>query len=613
MEFKKINIGNLRFIIIVSITLGVIVDIMTKIKIENISEFSLALIQIQATIVTLTLSIIGILSGVLSDQYMGVSISYYFLEINPRLLTHKKIIYVEFILLGLSLIGYMFCLYNFMISIFIVSLILIVVSITEIYEVFKGKKYVEGRIVDHVTNIFETAENTDDLANAYIENWGSIVALQSKEEFQTYYDVFFKLIMALLEHQKIKEINSYTEKVAVCLLRHDSQDCRLKGLLFVNDVYKRIREWIQQVKKNNVSIDQSIDLLNRINYEWYCALSSIDAEIVKQEFLDSFREYAHDKYEQLEYNNLKENLLKVNFFHWFDFFSRNVIYVNLFVEHQSYILKDSIYFLSRILGQYVAEQSNRQYYFDFKYWQKLITDGLDDSMEQCYYKMKIEVPEKKQDAYYDFLTKRDFYICVGYIMNNQTDLVIKGWFPDGKSPEYTSQYVLQKVMSIHFLMYYMIKIGEKYHTNQVLLKRIKELITEKEFIQQLIAFFDHQASVDNVNNKKILLNAQLKKKLEDILHTFPELIPPVKDEDKNITQAYFLYVVLTIDMKEYNSEKNILLNLKKNKTQLFTGRTTKLKEEFSDLHQFLCEKELSEEEKKEEIEKMISHYKNIIR
>ena len=66
-------------------------------------------------------------------------------------------------------------------------------------------------------------------------------------------------------------------------------------------------------------------------------------------------------------------------------------------------------------------------------------------------------------------------------------------------------------------------------------------------------------------------------------------------------------------MKEYNSEKNILLNLKKNKTQLFTGRTTKLKEEFSDLHQFLCEKELSEEEKKEEIEKMISHYKNIIR
>jgi len=95
MIYKKINIEDFWvFILLFTIAfllLGAMIDsmvickqILVIIKVENISEFSLALIQIQATIVTLMLSIIGILSGVLSDQYMGVSVSYYFLEIKPR-------------------------------------------------------------------------------------------------------------------------------------------------------------------------------------------------------------------------------------------------------------------------------------------------------------------------------------------------------------------------------------------------------------------------------------------------------------------------------------------------------------------------------------------------
>ena len=129
MICKKNNIEDfwlfILFFTISFLLLGAIIDSMVIckqipviIKVENISEFSLALIQIQATIVTLMLSIIGILSGVLSDQYMGVSVSYYFLEIKPYPLTHKKIVYAEFILLGFSLIGYVFLLYNFLFSIF---------------------------------------------------------------------------------------------------------------------------------------------------------------------------------------------------------------------------------------------------------------------------------------------------------------------------------------------------------------------------------------------------------------------------------------------------------------------------------------------------------------
>lgn len=125
MICKKNNIEDfwlfILFFTISFLLLGAIIDSMVIckqipviIKVENISEFSLALIQIQATIVTLMLSIIGILSGVLSDQYMGVSVSYYFLEIKPYPLTHKTIVYAEFILLGFSLIGYVFLLFLYL-------------------------------------------------------------------------------------------------------------------------------------------------------------------------------------------------------------------------------------------------------------------------------------------------------------------------------------------------------------------------------------------------------------------------------------------------------------------------------------------------------------------
>ena len=226
------------------------------IKVENISEFSLALIQIQATIVTLMLSIIGILSGVLSDQYMGVSVSYYFLEIKPRPLTYKKIIYAEFILLGFSLIGYVFLLYNFLFSIFISSLILIVVSIVEMYEIFKGKKYVEDNIKEYINSKFkiiedtmakeekEVKKNTEeikkgvDIAGEFVEHWKSIVSSQTTEEFEQYSMIFWKIFTFLLHNKKIDNINSYTESMALSLLQSESQSCKLRGMLFVNDVYQ---------------------------------------------------------------------------------------------------------------------------------------------------------------------------------------------------------------------------------------------------------------------------------------------------------------------------------------------------------------------------------------
>ena len=86
MNYKKSNRKYLRPLIVATLVaipiLGVIFDIGISlkqipilVKIEDLREFSLVLIQIQVTIVTLTLSIIGILSAFIPNIYMGVLIS----------------------------------------------------------------------------------------------------------------------------------------------------------------------------------------------------------------------------------------------------------------------------------------------------------------------------------------------------------------------------------------------------------------------------------------------------------------------------------------------------------------------------------------------------------
>lgn len=60
--------------------------------VEDLNDVSLTLLQIQAAVTTLTLTIIDLLSGNVSDSYMGIPISMFYLEKRPFLLKQKAVI-----------------------------------------------------------------------------------------------------------------------------------------------------------------------------------------------------------------------------------------------------------------------------------------------------------------------------------------------------------------------------------------------------------------------------------------------------------------------------------------------------------------------------------------
>ena len=80
---------------ILLLLIGGVCDVAVKmgyilIHVKGFEDVSLAVLQMQASITVLTLSIIALLSGNISDSYMGVSVSSYFLEKRPPYLKQKR-------------------------------------------------------------------------------------------------------------------------------------------------------------------------------------------------------------------------------------------------------------------------------------------------------------------------------------------------------------------------------------------------------------------------------------------------------------------------------------------------------------------------------------------
>lgn len=71
---------------------NVLVQSNILIPIDDIEAFSLTIIQIQATVGTLIFTIIALITGNISDSYIGVSISDFYLNLKPWKLTQKYLL-----------------------------------------------------------------------------------------------------------------------------------------------------------------------------------------------------------------------------------------------------------------------------------------------------------------------------------------------------------------------------------------------------------------------------------------------------------------------------------------------------------------------------------------
>lgn len=303
---KNNYIAEIACLIIASaiIVIGLIFDLsdIGWIIVDNLRELSMTILQINASISAIAIAIVAIVGGLVSEEHYGVSLSDYYLNIKPVIFKQKRIIITEIVVIALNTIAYVFGLYNLTFAFLWVSCLLIIISVVEIYSVFRGKnviaKEIEDYIEDRLFNLNHDFEAKADMFEKYIKYWSSIN--QPEIDYENEKERYLKSIDSLLDSNPEKALATITENVAFMIKKCSDvsrQGHQYRCIDILQTTYMQV--WLHVLNNDCKHIDCSFELYDEC-----------DREIIQTMFclsMEDFERYVH-------WDSLSELILRVDIY-----------------------------------------------------------------------------------------------------------------------------------------------------------------------------------------------------------------------------------------------------------------------------------------------------------
>lgn len=112
-------------------------------------------LQVQATVTTLGIALLSLLSGVTKEMYYGISVSQYIMQKKPLIFKHRTNVILELILIIGGFAALVFGFYNTLVVCLVVSLGIIGLMVWDIFVVFSGAKDVKEEIGAYCLHFFK--------------------------------------------------------------------------------------------------------------------------------------------------------------------------------------------------------------------------------------------------------------------------------------------------------------------------------------------------------------------------------------------------------------------------------------------------------------------------
>lgn len=234
------------------------------------------LFGVQASVSTLSIALISIITGYINEVIYGISVSKFISETIPVIFKHKRIIIVSIILIPLNYICIAFKLFNLSVAVLMVSVVLTLVMVQNTYEIVLGKRYIKEKIRSYIIN------NVD---KVILEDLQQEILLAAETGNSHAIKDDFDLLATIVE-KEIKNNNSETE-----IVKDISQ-------LFI-EVFGKIAYQHNAVKsyyciellnrlyeiasKNSTIVNLSI--WEQIPREFWTAVEDISAENIDDDFI----------------------------------------------------------------------------------------------------------------------------------------------------------------------------------------------------------------------------------------------------------------------------------------------------------------------------------------
>lgn len=254
--------------------------------VHNYESIALAILQIQATVFTLSIALIALLAGFITDRYLGIRYNDFIFNIKPRYLKQKIVIAAELLLLLAGIVMQMIACYNMVFALFVVACILIWFSVTEVYRVFAEASSLEDEIRAFLQYSFKNNNQAGELTRRLCEQWKRELLNQDDASFRLYLGTFEDAFASMFPNDENRHA-LLEQCVSISRMLLGNTDTTRRGLNYIWRCYIWASNYISETlnRENGLEIlssqKQSFSLFAYTYYYIVKGLERVDIDEVR--------------------------------------------------------------------------------------------------------------------------------------------------------------------------------------------------------------------------------------------------------------------------------------------------------------------------------------------
>ena len=562
------------FAIAVFIVIGLLLQLHSNTILGMISNnidknFALAILQIQATVDTLTISIIALISGCVSDSSMGIVFSDYYLNIRPYIFKQKRIIAGSILLLVTNIGFYSIKWYCFLLSIFVVTIILILISTNEIYLIFNGKRLAEREIKEYICYVLSKKcgyRKKYTICMEFVSDWKNIITLQSRENYENYKEVFMDGIIALLGYktqESLTGINEICKETEYCFLNSENSIVKENGIELLEEIYGNLHKFI-------------LDNQKKINYQKPFNLFDETIRYV----VDAIKEMSPEKVQKcVRWDGFIECVQRITFCMGYD-------------KDNPEVELENTYYFARYAGNYLSMNYDKKYEL---YWKQIL--------ERCFWTYTANIPKEGVEGFLKAQCIVKFNYIYGFIENGLYALVIDSFFCGAMAKDFYSddKYNVLLGLLVHCYLYYITKSESGKVIEPEMRNYAEKIVLHKEVKRVYNMFISHLWGNSNIFNV-------------DILKQMIKILSPYKRFNEysrghliieNVIKEYYMFITLYLS-NAYNMPGLLERNLDDEiyYGYIYENKAESTKQMLIGLYTLIDDRESSEQEISAKVELM---------
>lgn len=475
-------------------------------------------LQVDATILTLTIALVALISGFLSDSHMGISYSNYFLSIRPKL--YKQIVIIALSLFYFSLGCVCFWLqWNYLVaSALFCEILLVLMSAISVYGIFDGKEKIRHEIemysistqLDSTKMMKRRSEfksdrspqdgkkskvdndkkkkhnKTKDVQDRFIDAFSKILVKDDKGEFEDYLNVFLKITDSVWKCRNSDDA-SYdweTYRKNCCILLDacaDSSEHQSKifYLKFLESIYDYLFGLIREEKETQKHTSTCRHRFGIVEFYSFC--NDIIRKISITEFESS-----------VKLTKLLYQMYVIDLVLFRDYKGEDKNSSNSGENNERWNPDSTISSIQSAMGQYIVEQQSKGNLPNISYWAGVFNIWY--GIENVDY-----LDESDRANLAEAVANGGVSYACGMLNHTQFDIVKKGLYERRLSSLRKFEYYeARTVLAIHGYLYYMAYRENENVVGEELWKMVRAFLEGPDVMQVYREFITQHGVVNDV-------------------------------------------------------------------------------------------------------------------